>query len=143
MKTAIGQHGSDHDILVTGSGEEAELEQVREATRTGRPLVSPDFIQDVGCNYVHGIGGKPAALRKTAVDKVEVGYFMTSGMGNEYLLVFCSVFVFQGQATKLRILRTHSRLCRLTSWPSLTKQTPEKYRPIAAFHYNNGILRIG
>jgi putative transposase len=36
------------DILAMSIGEEAELERIREATRTGRPLGNPAFIQEVG-----------------------------------------------------------------------------------------------
>ncbi len=36
------------DILTTGVGVEAELERIREPTRTGRPFGSPDFVRDVG-----------------------------------------------------------------------------------------------
>ena len=36
------------NILAKGIGEEAELEWIREATRTGRPLGSPEFVRDVG-----------------------------------------------------------------------------------------------
>jgi len=54
------------DILATGIGEEAELERIREATRTGRPLGSPDFVQDVGLRLGRALERrKQVALRKT------------------------------------------------------------------------------
>ena len=64
------------DILATGVGEEAELERIREATRTGRPLGSPDFIRDLGLRIGRSlerrIAGRPP---KDALDKVEAAYF--------------------------------------------------------------------
>jgi hypothetical protein len=55
----------------TGLGEEAELERIREATRTGRPLGSPDFVNDVvlkiGCALGRLKAGRP---RKDAVDEL-------------------------------------------------------------------------
>jgi len=58
------------DILATGVGEKAELERIREATRTGRPLGSPDFIRDVGLRIARSLerrnAGRPP---KEALDK--------------------------------------------------------------------------
>jgi hypothetical protein len=54
------------DILAMGVGEEAELERIREATRTGRPLGSLDFIRDVGVGLGRGLERRKAGRpRKT------------------------------------------------------------------------------
>ena len=70
------------DILATGIGEEAELERIREATRTGRPLGSPDFVQDVGLRLGRALERRKAGRPpKDAVDEVETSYFMISRNG--------------------------------------------------------------
>ena len=60
------------NILAEGIGEEAELERIREATRTGRPLGSPGFVRDVGLkvgrSLVQRKAGRPP---KDAMDRVE------------------------------------------------------------------------
>ena len=65
-----------------GLGEEAELERIRESTRTGRPLGSPDFIQDVGLRLGRTLdrltAGRPP---KDSVANVETDFFMTSENG--------------------------------------------------------------
>jgi putative transposase len=64
------------DILATGIGEEAELERIREATRTGRPLGSPDFIRDVGLRIGRSLERRKAGRPpKDALDEVEAAYF--------------------------------------------------------------------
>ena len=63
------------DILATGVGEEAELERIREATRAGRPLGSPDFIRDLGLRIGRSLERRKAGRPpKDALDKVEAAY---------------------------------------------------------------------
>jgi putative transposase len=60
----------------------AELERIREATRTGRPLGSPDFIRDVGVGLGRALERRKAGRRpKNVEDKAGADYFMTSGNG--------------------------------------------------------------
>jgi hypothetical protein len=54
------------DILATGVGEKAELGRIREATRAGRPLGSPDFVRDVGVGLARVLEQRKAGRpRKT------------------------------------------------------------------------------
>jgi hypothetical protein len=63
------------DILAAGVGEEAELERIREATRAGRPLGSPDFIRDLGLRIGRSLERRKAGRPpKDALDKVEAAY---------------------------------------------------------------------
>ena len=71
------------DILATGVGEEAELERIREATRTGRPLGNPDFVRNVGLKIGRFLERrKPGRPPKDAMDKAEAAYALTSRNGN-------------------------------------------------------------
>lgn len=64
------------EILATGVEEEAELERIREATRTGRPLGSHGFIRDVGLRIGRSLERRKAGRPpKDALDKVEAAYF--------------------------------------------------------------------
>ena len=70
------------DILATGVREEAELERIREATRTGRTLDSPDFVKDIGLKIGRALGRlKAGRPRKDTVDKVEAAFFITTENG--------------------------------------------------------------
>jgi putative transposase len=70
------------DILATGVGEEAEWERIREATRTGRPLGSPDFVRDVGVGLGRVLERRKAGRPpKNVEDKVGADYVMTNGNG--------------------------------------------------------------
>jgi hypothetical protein len=70
------------DILATGVGEEAELERIREATRTGRLFGSPDFVKDIGLKIGRALRRlKASHPRKDTVDKVEAVFFITTENG--------------------------------------------------------------
>ena len=64
------------DILATGVGKEAEVERIREATRTGRQLGSPDVVRDVELKIERSLErGKAGRTPRYAPDKIAAVYF--------------------------------------------------------------------
>lgn len=64
------------DIPAAGINEEADLEGICEATRTGRPLGRTDFIRDVGMRIRRFVKRRKADRPpRDPVAKVEAAYF--------------------------------------------------------------------
>jgi putative transposase len=70
------------DVLERGISEEAQLERIREATRTGRPLGTADFIQSVALQLGRALDRRKAGRpRKDTADRVETQCCLASRNG--------------------------------------------------------------